>query len=243
MRESSNISNDLSALTVAILVGGLGTRLRSIVPDRPKVLAPVRQKPFLAYLLDQLANCGASHVVLCCGYLGGQVRESFGETYRHLQLVYSQEETPLGTAGALRKAVPEFQSDLILVMNGDSYCQADLLSFYHWHDQNSARASLLLVKVSDTSSYGRVELGIENRVGYFEEKNVSSAAGWINAGIYLIQKELLLSVSSDRAVSLEKDMLPIWAEQGFLYGFKSEALFIDIGTPGSYQLAEGLLPE
>lgn len=243
MSASGHSTGEFSAVTAAILVGGSGMRLRSTVSDRQKVLAPVRQKPFLAYLLDQLVTAGAGRVVLCCGYLGTQVRDTLGESYGSLQLVYSQEETPLGTAGALVRALPSIQSATVLVMNGDSYCQGDLVSFLHWHHRQPGRASLLLVNVDDTSRYGRVDLGSDNRVRRFEEKNAGGASGLINAGVYLIQKRLLLALSPDRAISLEHDLLPQWAAEGFLYGFKSAASFIDIGTPESYALAQGLLPE
>src|SRR5437899_2628493 len=111
-----------NSLSAAILVGGLGTRLRGIVADRPKVLAEVRGRPFLAYLLDQLVASGFQDVVLCTGYRSEQVKEVFGDGYGPLRIVYSEETVPLGTAGALRLALPLLQSETILVMNGDSFC-------------------------------------------------------------------------------------------------------------------------
>ena len=109
-------------VTAAILAGGLGTRLRSVVKDRPKVLAEIRGVPFLTYLLDQLAAAGVRDVVLCTGYMGEQVRSAFGDSYGGMCLSYSQESSPLGTAGALRLALPLFKSSSVLVMNGDSFC-------------------------------------------------------------------------------------------------------------------------
>ena len=119
----------LADLTAAILVGGFGTRLRPVVADRPKVLAEVRGRPFLAYLLDQAAAAGLKSVVLCTGYMGDRVQAVFGDTYGELHLTYSQEVVPLGTAGALHLALPLFASAPVLIMNGDSFCDNESASF------------------------------------------------------------------------------------------------------------------
>ena len=120
---------DFSDVTAVILAGGLGTRLRSVIADRPKVLAEVRGRPFLAYLLDQLIVAGSRSVVLCTGYCGEQILRTFGERYGPLRLSYSQERTPLGTAGALRAGLGQFGSDSVLALNGDSYCSLDLKKY------------------------------------------------------------------------------------------------------------------
>ena len=130
---------DLSATTAVVLAGGLGTRLRAAVRDRPKGLAQIGGRPFLAYLLDQLDSAGVRKTVLCTGYLGEEVKETFGGEYRGLQLAYSQERSPLGTGGALRLAVPLLASDPVLVLNGDSYCEADLPAFRDWHARTAPR--------------------------------------------------------------------------------------------------------
>src|SRR5206468_3820156 len=119
---------DSSAL---ILCGGLGVRLRSVVHDRPKVLAQVAGRPYLAYVLDKLAAAGLGHVVLCSGYRADQVRAAFGTRYRGLRLTYSEETKPLGTAGALRLALPVTHSSMLLVVNGDSFCNVDLRAFWN----------------------------------------------------------------------------------------------------------------
>ena len=227
----------LASVTAAVLAGGLGTRLRSIVADRPKVLAEIRGRPFLAYLLDQLAAAGVRNVVLCTGYLGEQVQAVFGDSYGDLRLAYSQESAALGTAGALRLALPLLKSDVVLVMNGDSYCQADLGAFWIWHCERGAAATLLLTKVPDTTRYGQVQVENNGQVRSFVEKGKASGPGWINAGIYLLRRDLLQTIPIRRAVSIEREMFPAWVGQG-LYGYPSEGQFIDIGTPESYALAE-----
>ena len=230
-------SNGLADVTAVILAGGLGTRLRSVVADRPKVLAEVHGRPFLAYLLDQLAAAGIRYVVLCTGYLGEQVEAVFGHSYRDMDIVYSQESLPLGTAGALRLACPFFKSDTVLVMNGDSFCDADLAAFWNWHGEQRVPATLLLTQVPDTTRYGRVQVGANGRIVSFVEKGHTSGRGWINAGIYLFTRHLLQTIPPGRSVSIEKESFPRWIDQG-LSGYQSEGRFIDIGTPESYARAE-----
>lgn len=228
---------DLASVTAAILAGGLGSRLRSVVADRPKVLAEIRGRPFLAYLLDQLAGAGVRYVVLCTGYLAEQVQAVFGDSYGSLRLVYSQESSPLGTAGALRLALPLFQSDSVLIMNGDSFCEADLRAFWAWHCARGADATLLLIEIPDTKRYGRVHVDENGLVLRFDEKGHNGEPGWINAGIYLLNHHLLLTIPASGAVSLEREVLPAWIGRG-LYGYRSEGGFLDIGTPEAYNTAE-----
>lgn len=224
-------------VTAAVLAGGFGTRLRSVLPDRPKVLAEIRGRPFLAYLLDQLASAGVRNAVICTGYLGEQVRSTFGDTYGGLRLYFSQESLPLGTAGALRLALPQFRSDSLLVMNGDSFYGINLRLFWEWHCLQRADATIALVNRIDTARYGQIQVNGDGVVISFNEKGTAGGSGWINAGIYLIMRSLLLTIPADRYVSLEQEMFPAWAGRG-LYGYRSEGRFVDIGTPDAYKSAE-----
>ena len=230
-------ADDLGSLTAAILAGGLGTRLRASVADRPKVLASVRGRPFLSFLLDQLTAAGLRRIVLCTGYMGDLVRAEYGETYADAELVYSREDVPLGTGGALRLALPLLGTGDVLVLNGDSYCDADLADFRRWQQERSAESALVLTRVADTSRYGRVEVEPDGMLKSFREKGGAAGAGWINAGIYLLGQDLFRSIPVGRAVSLEKDVLPgrIGAA---LYGYRTDGRFLDIGTPRSYTAAE-----
>ncbi len=162
----------LHDLTVVILAGGLGTRLRSVVTDRPKPLAEVDGRPFVTYLLDQVAVAGLQRIVLCTGYRGEQVAATLKTRYNDLSLYYSQEIQPLGTAGALRLALPFLTSETILVMNGDSICECDLAAFWKWHTSHQSVISLMLTQVSDISRYGQVELDDHHAVIQFTEKSV-----------------------------------------------------------------------
>jgi histidinol-phosphate phosphatase family protein len=227
---------ELSRVPVALLAGGLGTRLRSAISDRPKVLAQIGTRPFLAYLLDQVAASGCSSVVLCTGYLGEQIESVFGRNYNGLQITYSREPEPLGTGGALRLALPQLDSDWVLVMNGDSYCRIDLSDFWHWHCQRRASASIALARVMCSERYGVVDLDTAARVIAFSEKK-NTGPGWINAGIYFLRRELIESVPPGTTVSLEREIFPHWIERNF-YGYRAPGPFLDIGTPEDLATAE-----
>jgi NDP-sugar pyrophosphorylase family protein len=225
--------NNIAAL---ILAGGLGTRLRSVVSDRPKVLAPVNGKPFLSYLLDQLIIADFHNVILCTGYKGEMVREAFGSHYKGLNIRYSREPEPLGTGGALRYALPMIEEDTVLVMNGDSFVDIKLADYLSWHFKNEYDSSIVLVKISETDRYGRVEIGENIRVIHFEEKKVCTGPGWINAGIYLIRKEFIEKIQPTQRISLEKEILPALIDKR-LYVYPQETGFIDIGIPESLSIA------
>ncbi len=228
----------ISDITAAILVGGFGTRLQKVISDKPKALACVSGKPFLAYLLDQLASAEIHRVVLCTGHMGNEVRACFGDSYCSLSVIYSNESYPLGTGGALRLALPHLSSDIVLVMNGDSYIDADLRAFVDWFSENNSDAALLLTRVSDTARFGAVRINKDKSIASFREKSENSGSGWINAGIYLIRKSLIASIPEGIFYSLERQFFPSLVNKG-LFGFCCKRRFIDIGTAESYAAAEG----
>lgn len=227
---------ELSEVTVAVLVGGLGTRLRSVVSDRPKVLARIGNRPFLAYLLDQIAAAGCRSVVLCTGYLGDQIEDAFGQKYGSLQIRYSQEQEALGTGGALRLALRQSKPECVLAMNGDSFCGIDLEGFWDWHCHHQATASMALVRVMHSERYGVVKLDTGARVVEFTEKQNAGEA-WINAGIYALSQEFLRSIPRRANISLEREIFPQWIGRG-LCGYLAPGPFLDIGTPEDFAAAE-----
>lgn len=236
----------LSDLTTLILAGGLGTRLRSVVQDRPKALAPVKGRPFLAYLLDQVVASGIRRVVLCTGHGGDAVRGVFGNRQGALEIAYSQETEALGTGGAIRHAFSQIDSDPVLVLNGDSFCEVHLHTFLAWHRARRAQGSVVLAQVPRGDRYGRVEIDAQGMVGSFREKEEGECAGlgsggWINAGMYWLSRELIEAIPDRQVVSLERDVLPGWLGRG-LYGYAGGGRFLDIGTPESYQEAERFFP-
>jgi len=229
--------HNTTGLIAVVLAGGLGTRLRTVLPHWPKVLAEVEGQPFLKYLLDQLAYFGIREVVLCIGYLGEQIENHFGGRYKTLRVHYSKELQPLGTAGALRSAFSFMNSDTMLVMNGDSYCEFDLRKFTDWHINHESGATVLLTHKTDSGRYGTVLVASDGRITDFVEKKFHSRPGWINAGVYLVSREMVASIPTGCEASLERDIFPTWLSRPF-FAYKSCGRFIDIGTPESYREAE-----
>lgn len=236
---------DLATLPAAILCGGLGTRLRSVISDRSKVVADVAGRPFLSYLLSDLAAAGLRRAILCTGHQAESVQALYGATFDSLQLAYSHEPSPLGTGGALALAARRCDGDLLLALNGDSRCAVDLRGFFAHHAASGCPAALAVCQVPDTSTFGRVVFDASHRVNAFIEKGgpppsasdaaavdrpVAPQAGWVNAGVYLLPTAWLRSVPIDRPVSLERDLLPAWIARG-ITAFPVAGSLIDIGTP------------
>jgi NDP-sugar pyrophosphorylase family protein len=222
---------------VIILAGGLGLRLRSVVPDRPKVLALINGMPFLSYILRELSKAGFRDVVLCTGYMGEQIDAEFGECYHKLRLSYSQEESPLGTGGALRLALPMIHSNTVFVLNGDSMCLGDFDEFFSWHNEKKALASIMMTRVRDIRRFGHIQVNRDGQISQFEEKRGEAKPGWINAGIYILNSELIKAIPPDKIISLEREVFTRYVGKS-LYGFMCHGKFIDIGVPTSYARAE-----
>src|SRR5262245_21859630 len=193
----------LRGVTAAILAGGLGTRLREVVSDQPKVLAPVAGRPFLTRLLDVLAGAGIRRTVLLTGHLGDQVERAAGRTHGAMELEYSRESAALGTGGALRLARAQLGTPTVLLMNGDSHCLVNLRGFAAWHGRRRADVSVVMARVPDAAPFGSVDMDFKGVVRRFGEKQ-ASGPGWVNAGVYLLRRELIADIPSDCAVSLER---------------------------------------
>jgi NDP-sugar pyrophosphorylase family protein len=224
-----------------LLVGGLGTRLRSSVPSAPKALAPVGDRPFLELLIRQLREQGIRHLVMCTGYLADQIEGKFGDG-RDLGVVveYSKEAQPLGTAGALKFAETHLQSGAeFLVMNGDSFLETDLGQLVRFHRTHGGLATVAVVPVENAGRYGTVRSDSSHRVTAFSEKTGNASRGLINAGVYVFSRALLDQIPAGPA-SLEKDVFPKILDQG-VYAAEQHGMFIDIGTPGDYARAQVLL--
>jgi D-glycero-alpha-D-manno-heptose 1-phosphate guanylyltransferase len=225
----------LSDLTAVVLAGGLGTRLRPVLADRPKFLAPVGDRAIGARVLDTLADAGLGRAVLCTGYLADQVAAHFGRRYRSIDLRYSPEPSPIGTGGALRAALPLVESDPVLVLNGDSVCGLDYTDLWAWY-RPRAGSAIVVAPVADVGAFGGVRLGPDDRVEGFVEKG-GAGPGLVNAGVYLLERARLASIPADRPVSLEREMFPAWVAEG-LRGYRAESGFLDVGTPERLTLAE-----
>lgn len=230
----ARLSNHLAGVPAFILAGGLGTRLREAVSHVPKALAPIHGRPFLAYLLDQLSTTAVRRVVLLTGHHAEAIESVLGARHGALRLEYSREPTPLGTGGAVRQALGRVDAQTILLLNGDSYCRVDLAAAYAFHRRNRADLTMVAVHQNDARRFGQIRLAGDRRIMGFQEKAADIEAGWINAGIYFAQRNLLEELPTDQPCSLERDWLPRWVAARNVMGFNNPGPFIDIGTPESY---------
>ena len=220
-------------ITAAILAGGLGTRLRPAIEGIPKVLARVGERPFITFLLDQLVALGIKKAVLLTGYRASQVEQTLGNRYDGMNLSYSVEESPLGTGGALRQALAQLNTETVLLMNGDSFCDVNLQAVATAHRRSRAEVTLTVRRVPDASRFGKVQL-TNGKVTHFGEKQGNAGPGWINAGVYMMAKTLIAGIPAGQSWSLERDLLPGWVKSRRIYGVKGSGRFLDIGTPASY---------
>ena len=218
-----------------VLAGGFGTRLRDVVTDLPKPMAPVAGRPFLEILLTCLAKKGFLHVVLSVGYLAEKIVAHFGDRFRGMDLLYAREEAPLGTGGAVRLALTRCQSDHVFVFNGDTYLDletADVVA--HWQRH---RAPIIVAReVPDTARYGCL-VTAHGRVLSFSEKGVAGS-GLINAGCYVFPTQILDGFALGEPFSLEADFLANAVRHAFFKCFVSHGHFIDIGVPEDYARAQ-----
>lgn len=222
-----------------ILCGGLGTRLRPVVSDRPKVLAKIGEKTFLDILIDSLKKQGFNNVILCIGHLKGQIKNHF-DREKDYNIMFSEEKEPLGTGGALKKARSLIISNPFMVMNGDSICKMDFRKFYDFHVNKKAILSMVLVRTKAAQDFGSVILDDSQRITSFMEKVVSKDECLINAGVYLMQKDVFSYMPDGNRFSLEYDFFPKLIEDK-CFGFTINSELIDIGTPERYEKAINLI--
>jgi NDP-sugar pyrophosphorylase family protein len=240
---ASHRAQCLAALDVFVIAGGLGTRIGSALGDTPKLLAPIAGRPYLAYLLDWLRRFGAKRIVLGLGHRAEAVVDFLGNTsaFDDLDIATVIEPRPLGTAGAIRFARPHLRSDPVLIMNGDSFADADLCAFIDHHQRAKAKATLLCVEVDDAGRYGRVEIDDEGRIrGFIEKDSNFHGTSAISAGVYLFSAALLDEIAKGEAASLEREVFAC-APAGSFDAFAGRFAFIDIGTPESLKAAERVI--
>jgi NDP-sugar pyrophosphorylase family protein len=223
-----------------VLCGGEGTRLRSVVADRPKSMALISGTPFLQLLLERLGSRGVDDVVLGTGYMAEKIERYFGDGKQFgLRIRYSREHEPRGTGGALKLAEPLI-SDPVLVLNGDSYVEWDFVPVLELFKTKDADLVIALQAVADVTRYGSVALDQDGRVTQFVEKGVAAGPGLINAGVYLLRKQIVRGLPAGTAISLEKEVFPRLLDRR-VYGLVCTGLFIDIGIPDDLRRAQGLL--
>ncbi len=230
----------IPAVSAFVLCGGLGTRLRSVLSDRPKSLAPVAGVPFLQILVERIRSQGIREIVLGTGHLAEQIEKHFGDGHDlGLTIRYSREQATLGTGGAVKLA-EAMLSDPALILNGDSYVEWNLDAMHHLAEAQNADLVMALQSVADVSRYGNVVLADDGRITQFFEKGAASGPGLINAGVYLLRKTIVHELPKDEAISLERDIFPHLLSRQ-VYGIVSEGPFIDIGLPHDLERAQTLL--
>jgi len=222
-----------------ILAGGLGTRLRGVLPDLPKPMAPVAGSPFLCHVLDPLCDAGFERAVLAVGYRHEAIRDHFGDSYRGLRLDYSVEPAPLGTGGAMRLAARQTDAAApFFVLNGDTYLELDYHAMLAEHLAAHARMSMAACLVADVGRYGALEIQ-DGVVRGFLEKG-SSGPGRINAGTYLLRRELLGATTDAAPFSFEQQLLAQHIGDIRPLAFLADGQFIDIGVPEDYARAQAM---
>jgi D-glycero-alpha-D-manno-heptose 1-phosphate guanylyltransferase len=221
-----------------ILAGGQGTRLREVVSDLPKSMAPIIDRPFLEILLLSLSSRGFQRVILALGFMADKIRDYFGDSFAGMQLVSIVENTPLGTGGAVRLAMQNVLSDHVYILNGDTYLEfnpVDVESLWNL----SKRPIIVGCMVEDTARYGRLLLD-QGKVKGFTEKGIAGP-GLINAGCYVMPSGQLDHYPKVSVFSLEQDVLVPLVNHTQVEAFQTKGLFIDIGVPADYLLAQTLL--
>ena len=223
------------SLPAVVLVGGQGTRLRPLTDRTRKDMLPLVDRPLLAFTFEHLARYGVERAIVSCGYLPHQIGLAFGTEYGGVSLEYAVETQPLGTGGAIGFAGRELESTFF-ALNGDSLREADLAALVEFHHSTGAKASILLTPVADPSRYGLVRLAPDGRVESFLEKPWPEDidTDLINAGLYLLEPEVLELVPEGRPVSIERDVFPRLAAEGSVFGIALPGYWLDVGTPDSY---------
>ena len=230
----------MSSWEVIILAGGLGTRLRSVVNDRPKPMAEVQNEPFLAHLMRYHVRRGAEHFVLSVGYRGTQISDFFGNEFDGVPISYAVEEKPLGTGGALINSVSHLRSaNPCLLMNGDTFFPVDLRQLSQLHFRAGADLSLALFDATEADRFGAVEFDENGRVTSFDSGKAKLGHP-ANGGLYMMSPKILPALDeADVPLSFEETVIPGLIASGHrVYATTQSASFIDIGLPTDYQLAQ-----
>lgn len=223
-----------------VLCGGLGTRLKSISGDQPKVMMPYDGQPFMDLIIDYLIHQGVSRVILGTGYQSQMIEDHYRFYSEDINIDFSREDEPLGTGGALKQALQIVDSEHVFVVNGDSFCGADLKSFWRFHQQQASQASVVLTQDLERNDTGRVEIDDTKKILRFTEKSDPTVSPWINAGIYCFHRSIADHFPEKEKFSIELDLFS--QDQTIQkWGFCVNDPCIDIGTPDRYQAALAIL--
>jgi D-glycero-alpha-D-manno-heptose 1-phosphate guanylyltransferase len=224
-------------LDIIILAGGFGTRLKSLVSDVPKPMAPVAGKPFLDFILSSFSLDNVGKIIFSIGYLSEVVIAHFGSSYKGIEIIYEVESEPLGTGGALKQALKHCASESVLVVNGDTFVELNINVLF---DQYLKNKSSLIVgsKVEDAARYGSIQLDGEYVIGFYEKGR--HGPGLINSGYYLLPTNIFSEFDVPNTFSFENDFLVPNIKNLDCKVFEVDGLFIDIGVPEDYIKAQTL---
>ena len=212
-----------------VLAGGLGTRLRSIVVDRPKVMLEIGSRPFLEILLERMIPRGLHRAILATSHMHPIIESYFGTQFRGVKIDYAREDQPLGTGGAVWNALQTASEEDVLVLNGDTLFDIDLYDFHRFHKEIRADASIALKPMRNFDRYGTVEL-TNGRIKAFREKRPTKEA-LINGGVYLLNRASITKLVMPERFSIETDFFEKYTTRLRICGYVSDAYFIDIGIP------------
>ncbi len=227
----------MSVTEAIILAGGQGTRLRSVLPNLPKCMAPVNGRPFIWYVIDHLHKSGIKHFIFSLGYRSDAFMAFLKDTLPGMNYDVVIEKEPLGTGGAIQLACRSAKETQLLTLNGDSIFKIDIQQQAAFHSQQDADCTLGLKYLTDFDRYGAVELNSDNSIASFKEKQFFNE-GFINGGVYILNRERFLSEGLPEKFSFETDYLQAHYRQRKMYGLPQDAYFIDIGIPEDYTRAQ-----
>jgi D-glycero-alpha-D-manno-heptose 1-phosphate guanylyltransferase len=220
-----------------ILAGGLGTRLRSAVPDVPKCMAPVAGRPFLSYVIDYFSKQGIKRFIFSIGYKHEVIEDYLMAVYNKLDYSTYVEEEPLGTGGAIHTACSLAISQDVLILNGDTFFEVNVEQLSNFHQRNDAECTIALKEMYDTDRYGVVEMDSTGRITSFKEKRFYQTSV-INGGVYALNKKKFLKEQFPHKFSFEKDYFEKYYREKKIFGLKLDGYFIDIGIPEDFEQAQ-----
>ncbi|MFH1515241.1 MAG: sugar phosphate nucleotidyltransferase [bacterium] len=224
----------LAEIDVLILTGGQGTRLRSVVSDRPKPMADIQGQPFLEILLEYLLGQGLKRFILSTGFMSYYIEDHFAKRPHYGDIIISRETSPLGTAGAIKHAKEFIRSEPFIVLNGDSFCEVSYNRLIQLHIHRKALTTLVVAEAGDQAECGSVVLDYDNSVRIFDEKQKDMSCNYLSAGIYCMSQAMFNVLPEDKMYSLEYDIFPRLIQQG-CYAYITPEPFFDIGEEVRYK--------
>lgn len=228
-------------MEVIILSGGLGTRLSSVIENIPKVMAPINGKPFLTYMLDNMCKSGVKKVVLATGYRKEYIKDYFGDEYKNIKIEYSEEEYPLGTGGAIKKALKLCNNDNVIITNGDIFTNIDYKKIYSSHIDSNSDVTLSLLEMENFDRYGSIEIDGSRIINFKEKEYVEK--GYMNVGCYVFKRDILDKLNFEEKFSIEKDFFMQYVNSMNFSHYIYDDIFVEIGIPEDYELAKNILKE